>query len=200
MYDAVLFYSEMTGDRVELAQQIFDSELISHPYVLVTLHRAENTASMDKLNSILDALRLISNELPIIWPVHPRTSGKIRQFGLSIPQEGKRIFPIDPVGYLSMLKLLKNCQLVLTDSGGLQKEAYFFGKPCITMREETEWMELIECKHNALVGAQTDKIVKAFRTMVNRHHDFRPGLYGDGNASQKILAVLAKHFAEKSLA
>lgn len=154
-------------------------------FAICTVHRAENTDDKRRLASIFEALETISNEQQIVLPLHPRTKKMITQYSIDIP---KNIVITPPIGYLEMVWLLMNCELVLTDSGGLQKEAFFFQKPCITLRDETEWVELIEHKFNILTGANTEKIVSTF---CNREKlfskKFEVNLYGKGLAS-KIIA------------
>ncbi len=181
MYDAALFYSEhskipefMTG--------------IKEQYVLCTIHRAENTDVKEKLEGILRGLALIAGEMKVIVPVHPRTVKKMKEFGLEL--KNNNILFVDPVGYLEMIWLLKNCALVLTDSGGLQKEAYFFKKACVTLREETEWVELIETGFNILAGTNTDKMFNAFNQLKSSSLLKAPALYGDGQSATSILKEL----------
>jgi UDP-N-acetylglucosamine 2-epimerase (non-hydrolysing) len=153
-------------------------------YYLATIHRPENTDAFKKLKSIVDAFCVIEN---IVFPCHPRTEKLLKQFGLW-DRLTKKIKVIKPVGYLDMLMLEKNAKKILTDSGGVQKEAYIFGAPCITLRENTEWVETVEDGWNVLAGANKEKIVK----MAN---DFEPtneqrDVFGSGDASEKITKVL----------
>lgn len=174
MYDATLYYKS----KAKIVQTL---NVETENFILTTLHRAENTDNLDRLSSIINALRELTNDLDVILPLHPRTRAIIAKNGLDL---GK-IQPIDPVGYLEMIWLLENCKLVVTDSGGLQKEAFFFQKPCITTRDETEWVELVESGYNKLVGANTKKIVEACKTvkLPSRVKE----LYGDGNSGKKIV-------------
>ena len=153
---------------------------------MATIHRAENTDSLDNLTEIVNAINHLHNEvLPVVLRIHPRTRQLISQYGMVL-----NAHVIDPVGYLEMLWLLKNCRLVLTDSGGVQKEAFFFTKPCVTMREQTEWVELIENKVNVLTGADADKIVTEVLAMLDREIHDPHQLYGGGKASNKIVDSL----------
>jgi UDP-GlcNAc3NAcA epimerase len=157
-------------------------------FVLTTLHRAENTDDPVRLANIVDALNLIHSEcFPVVLPLHPRTRKLIEQQGLKL-----NVCLIEPVGYFEMVWLLSNCQLVLTDSGGVQKEAFFFGKACVTMRDQTEWLELVETGANELVGAETLKIINAVRSNFGREVKDPHQLYGGGNASQTIVNELVK--------
>jgi UDP-GlcNAc3NAcA epimerase len=124
-------------------------------FVLCTIHRAENTDSPERLGNIFKGLG--DSGETIILPLHPRTRGKIAEQGIKIPVN---VSVIDPVGYLEMVWLESHCKCVATDSGGVQKEAYFFGKPCVTLRDETEWVELVEVGANSLVGANEELIVE----------------------------------------
>lgn len=156
-------------------------------FILTTLHRAENTDDPERLSAIVEALNEIHRTIaPVVLPLHPRTRGVIAKLGLEL--EAK---VIDPVGYLEMIWLLQRSGLVLTDSGGVQKEAFFFGKACITMRDQTEWVELVECGANVLVGADRDAIVAAARSNKSRTIIDDNNLYGGGQAAARIAAYLA---------
>jgi len=149
---------------------------------LSTIHRAENTDDTDKLNNILSALNKIAKEKQVILPLHPRTKNIIEQGNYDVGN----LTIIDPIGYLNMIWLIDHCSLVMTDSGGLQKEAFFFAKPCITLREETEWIELVDNGFNVLVGADKDKIIDAYSNQ-NAALNYDLNLYGAGKASRAIL-------------
>lgn len=156
-------------------------------FALMTLHRAENTDSPERLSSIVSGIKLLSNDLPIIVPLHPRTKKALITQGLSL--EAPNVTVLDPVSYLEMMYLLDHCSLVITDSGGLQKEAYFFSKPCLTLRDETEWVELVDSGWNSLVGASSSGIVAAGKNADNTP-GVQPEFYGDGNASRSIVDIL----------
>ncbi len=178
MQDAAMFYSS----RSKAPGFALPGE-----FVLATIHRAENTDDPKRLTDIFTAFTLIAEKMPVILPLHPRTKKIIEASGMNIDK--KRIMIIDPVGYLEMVYLLQNCKLVMTDSGGLQKEAFFFAKPCITLRDETEWVELVENGFNTVVGADKEKIVKAFENQ-DYNIDFGVDLYGNGRASSVIVKAL----------
>jgi len=180
MQDAAMFYA----DKVEKPKEFNDSDL-STGFVLSTIHRAENTDSPDRLTSIVDAINKINKNTPVILPLHPRTRGKIKEYGLTLDAK-----VIEPVGYLEMLFLLKNCSLVVCDSGGLQKEAFFFNKPCITMRDETEWVELVDSGVNLLTGANSKNIVDAYKEANSIQVLDDGSLYGGGNASARIVKYI----------
>jgi UDP-N-acetylglucosamine 2-epimerase len=152
-------------------------------FVLVTIHRAENTDDGAKLSEIVAAVSGL--EEAVVWPVHPRTRKQMESAGLA---PGANVLAIDPVGYLDMLQLLQNARLVVTDSGGLQKEAYWLGVPCVTVRNETEWTETVEAGWNVLAGADRTRIGDAVRDLTPPAH--RPVLYGDGLAAPRIVKLL----------
>lgn len=159
-------------------------------FILCTIHRAENTDDPQRLKSIFDALNEIGEDKQIVLPLHPRT----RKILENLELDSQNIEVIDPVGYLDMVWLIDNCALVMTDSGGLQKEAFFFSKPCITLRDETEWVELVQHKFNVLVGADRNKILEAYsRTDELFSSDFDVDLYGGGNASENIIREIIKY-------
>ena len=176
MYDAYLHFSDFrkAPENLSLPKQ----------FGLVTLHRAENTDQPGTLNQIIEALNLIADHLPLLLPIHPRTFKIINHSKL--PPLHKSIHIIEPVSYLEIIFLLEKCQMVLTDSGGLQKEAYFAERPCITLRNETEWTELAEAGYNKVAGTQRESIIKAFNDFENNKPSFVSGLYGIGNAAATI--------------
>lgn len=162
------------------------SFVVPKKYILATIHRAENTDNIDKLQSIFNSLNRISKEIDIVLPIHPRTKQAIVKNNIHID-----FALFEPVGYLEMLYLLKNCKLVMTDSGGLQKEAFFFKKPCVTLRAETEWVELVENGFNIIAGCDAVKVYDSYIKMSNKEFDFNVNLYGDGNAAKVIVDNLA---------
>jgi UDP-GlcNAc3NAcA epimerase len=153
-------------------------------YLLATVHRSENTDDPARLEGILRAFNAI--EEPIVFPVHPRARKMIGAAGSRL---GSHVQLIDPVGYLDMVTLAGGARLSLTDSGGLQKEAYWLGTPCLTLREETEWVETVDAGWNTLVGSDTDRIVAAVRTTAPPAA--HPALYGDGAAAARCVERLA---------
>ncbi len=187
MYDAVLQFAEIAQKHSTILQKL---GLQSKGYLLATLHRPYNTDVPENLRSILAAFVEIKE--PIVLSVHPRTRQKITEFGLDNPQSkiGNLQF-IDPVGYLDMLVLEQNARLILTDSGGMQKEAYFFGVPCITLRPETEWVETVEAGWNVVVGSDRPLIVQKTRTMKTPPQSERQ-IFGDGRSSELIVETLDK--------
>jgi UDP-GlcNAc3NAcA epimerase len=153
--------------------------------VLATIHRQENTDSAENLQHIITGLNEINRQTPVVVPIHPRTRNILAQLNI-VPEFNL----IDPVGYFDMIMLLKSCELVITDSGGVQKEAFFFGKHCITLREQTEWVELVEKGFNMLVGSDSIKLKNAFETFKTKQSDFSINLYGKGQASKIIAETL----------
>ncbi|HTR39639.1 MAG TPA: UDP-N-acetylglucosamine 2-epimerase (non-hydrolyzing) [Bryobacteraceae bacterium] len=152
-------------------------------YLLATVHRSENTDDLSKLSRILSALNSLDE--PVVFPVHPRTRKAITRVDCQLKSH---VQLIDPLGYLDMVGLAESATLVLTDSGGLQKEAYWLGVPCLTLREETEWVETVEAGWNTLVGSNSEKIVQAVRSVVPAAS--RPSLYGDGCAAARCVRWL----------
>lgn len=187
MYDASIYYRKIAKPTVPIRSLI---NQLDDKFYLATIHRAENTDDPVKLGNIMSALQKISQTKAVVLPLHPRTRQQ-----LEIHSYGSQFHIIEPVGYFDMIFLLSNCSGVFTDSGGLQKEAYFFKKPCITLREETEWIELIHHQVNTLVGADIEKILRAEKNinMMTYERDYSNFLYGDGMASEKIIEILTKH-------
>lgn len=175
MYDASLYYRKFAKKpNIE----------INNDVILCTIHRAENTDDPQRLSSIFEALREISKFKEVVLPIHPRTKKRIREF--SIDTTGIKI--IEPVSYLENMWLLENCEMVITDSGGLQKEAFFFKKPCIILREETEWIELVENGYSVLAGTDVHMILKSLN--FNFTTDYVNNPYGSGNAGILIIESL----------
>lgn len=183
MYDAALFYRKQATARRHLADLL---ERYHDNFYLATVHRQENTDNQCCLKSIWKALEEIARRVPLILPLHPRTRKYLKEAGL----KAQWITVIEPVSYLEMMSLLNGCKAVFTDSGGLQKEAYFFHKPCITLREETEWTELVEHGYNCLVGSDAEGIISAEQKLFSQDRDYSTLLYGDGRAGEKIVKIL----------
>jgi UDP-GlcNAc3NAcA epimerase len=193
MYDAILQFAEIARQRSTILQ---DLGLKPKGYLLATVHRPYNTDVPENLRNILAAFAEI--EEPIIFPIHPRTRKMIVEFGLNNPKSETRAEPsrsirnpkfIDPVGYLDMLVLEQNARLILTDSGGMQKEAYFFGVPCVTLRPETEWVETLIEGWNVVVGANRLQIMSAVSGN-DWPQGTPPAVFGDGRAAHRIVTRL----------
>jgi len=180
MYDAINLFK---GRAKEVSNIIEKLDLEPNSYILSTIHRAENTNSIERLTSIINALSESSEK--ILLPLHPRTKKFITEYGLKI---GNNIQVIDPVGYLETILLEENSKKIVTDSGGIQKEAYFFNKPCITMRDETEWVETVDNGWNVIVGSNYNKILDAIE---NFNPVGTPALaFGNGDASSNIIKII----------
>lgn len=187
MYDAALFYSRMGQHDV-----VRSLGLRQGGYFLATIHRQENVDDPQRLETIVRALSRCARELPVVLPIHPRTRKKLAATGLEQLVDSQQLRLIDPVGYLEMVQLEQHARTILTDSGGVQKEAYFFGVPCVTIRHETEWVELVECGANRLAPPECEQtIVDAALAAAADTRKPAPGLYGEGNSAQAIARRLA---------
>lgn len=180
MLDAVLLFQER-AEQVSLYPECLS--LGPKEYYLTTIHRPENTDNRDNLAAIMGALDRLDRA--VVMPLHPRTRKMLAELGITV---GKNIHVIDPLGYLDMLRLARHASCILTDSGGLQKEAYYLNVPCVTMRGETEWVETVEAGWNIVTGPHPDKISTAVATLNNCNLP-HPTLYGDGTAAEKIVAL-----------
>lgn len=177
MLDAARYYEKSLDDRPS------NLRLPDEKYILATLHREENVSDPVRLKALIDALNAVHESVaPVVMPIHPGSARRIASGNLSV-----KFKMIDPVGYFDMIRLIKRSRMVVTDSGGLQKEAFFFGKYCVTMRDETEWIELVENNVNYLVGANTERLIDAVRSVGARTFPQGLGLYGDGRAGEKIV-------------
>ncbi len=184
MYDAFLEMSKKSHTNLNREIELNRNE----PFVLATIHRQENTDKMKNLRSIVKGLNQINKTTRIVMPLHPRTKKKITEFGFTLDFKC-----IPPVGYISMVRLLRNCEMVITDSGGLQKEAYFSKKYCITVRPETEWVELVQGGFNRLSSPHEDDLLSAFQARAEKKKEFSSGIYGEGNAGQSIVNSLINY-------
>lgn len=182
MLDAAMHYSKTATSQSNRAQEITKGLTT---FYLATLHRAENTDNLTRLGNIVEAFNTLHRHTPVVVPLHPRTKLAIDQYELNL-----ECIVTEPVGYFDMIYLLSNCQLVLTDSGGLQKEAFFFKKPCVTLREETEWTELTANGFNELAGANRQRILESVNGFAMTDLDWDMNLYGDGNAGGKIVDAI----------
>lgn len=180
MLDGILHFSEIAENKSDIVNKL---RLTPLEYILVTIHRAENTDSIDRLKNIISALNECGER--IVLPIHPRTKKFIENYGLKL---NDNITVIEPVGFLDVIHLERNSKKIVTDSGGMQKEAFFMDKPCITMRDETEWVETVKNGWNVIVGADKGKILESIKNFEPQSE--RLNYFGDGNAAQKILKVL----------
>jgi len=196
MFDVAL----RNGGKVSAAGGILQRlRLAPGGYVLTTVHRAENTDRPERLAAIADALEMTGRDLPVVWPLHPRTREALRKSG-RLASLGKSVALIEPVGYLEMVQLEKHAGVIATDSGGVQKEAFFHGVPCVTLRDETEWVELVESGWNRLAPpADASSMKRAIAgALGSRGEDIAP--YGDGNAAGKIVDRLENGLMGKTTA
>lgn len=184
MFDVALYYRERARAH---SKALTKFGLNPSQFALATCHRAENTDDLQRLKGIVFALAEISNTLPVILPLHPRTRALLATNNLE-GQLGK-VKVVEPLPFLDMVALEQDAKVILTDSGGVQKEACFYGVPCITLRDETEWVETVEMGWNHLVGADTQKIHSAYATIAPPQSG-APTVYGDGNAAEKIIQIL----------
>jgi UDP-GlcNAc3NAcA epimerase len=195
MYDNSLYFSAISDQKSTILNQF---ELKASDYVLCTIHRDSNTDEHVNINSIFKALNDLQEKsgLTIVLPIHPRTKGKmnelleeeLKQKTLSNP----KIKIIPPAGFLDIIALEKNARIIVTDSGGLQKEAFFFEKPCVILREQTEWVEIVENGNAILTGANYSKIMLAFEKLMNQHEFSYPSFYGNGKAAEFICTKICE--------
>lgn len=182
MYDAILHVREQ-ANRVSSIHD--DLDLKPSEYILATVHRTGNTSNASRLAAIVEGLATAS--LPVVFPVHPRTEAALKDYGLWETARD-RLTIINPVGYLDFVRLLDGAALVATDSGGIQREAFYLDTMCITLRDETEWVETIDCGWNTLVGADSDRISRALVPV--EPSQSKPQLYGNGRAAERVAEVI----------
>ncbi len=189
MYDAALYYSDLAEKRRHLLAEL---DLPVGEYVLATIHRAENTDDRVRLAAIVGGLSEVASRSRVVLPLHPRTRKALDDWGIS-HAESPGLEVIEPVGYLEMIVLEKHARLIVTDSGGVQKEAFFHQIPCVTLRDESEWVELIEQGYNRLVPpVDRESVAKALEEALNceRRPDWSARLYGEGQAGAQIVRHL----------
>ena len=179
MYDAALFYGQKAEKMPEIMAQIPEK------YILCTIHRAGNTDNIEHLKSILSALEEINQHIKILLPLHPRTKTILEREKIRTT-----ISIVAPVGYLEMIQLTKNCEMVITDSGGLQKEASFWGKHCIILSESTPWVELVDNGYALLAGADTQTIINSWKAFAGKTISNKSQLYGNGTCAKQIIEKL----------
>lgn len=188
MQDAALFYKEKSDKVSNILSKL---GLEKNNFILGTIHRAENTDDLTRLTAIVEALNEVNKTTRVVVPLHPRTSKILNDKNITAA-----FTIIEPVGYFDMLQLIAHSRLVMTDSGGLQKEAYFFNKYCITLRDETEWVELINNGYNTLAGADKAKIITTAQEYINKPFVKREELYGGGIAAHNMCEHL-KNYHQK---
>lgn len=186
MYDAFLNFKDKTN-QCDIIDKL---GLIDKEYAILTTHRAENVDDPSKLKRMLQAIQ--KAEMPIIFPIHPRTKNRLDENGISL--NGTNIRPIDPVGYIDMLALLRHAKIAVTDSGGLQKEAFWSKTPCVTIRDRTEWTETVDLGVNFITDVDPPRITQALKYIQDNYSEikgrFTSNPFGEGNASQKIVKIL----------
>lgn len=180
MYDEVLYFKELANKKIDILEKL---NLNKERYILTTVHRAENTDDPNRLRSIISALN--ESKIRTIFSMHPRTKKYIKEYGIKLEDN---ITVIEPVGYLEMINLEMNADKIVTDSGGVQKEAFFMKKPCITMRDETEWVETVQNGWNVIVGADKNKILNSVLNFYPKVK--QDDIFGDGKAADKILKII----------
>lgn len=189
MYDNSLYFSAMSEQKSKILEEL---EISTNEFILCTIHRDTNTDDQSNLNAIFRALLRIqkTTNLKIVLPLHPRTKEKLNSHLdenlLTEINQNKNFKIIPPTGFLDIISLEKNARLIITDSGGLQKEAFFFQKPCVILREQTEWIEIVENGNALIAGANELKIISSVETLIKKTDYTYPNLYGDGNAANFI--------------
>jgi len=191
MYDNSLHFVDLASKKSNI---LVENGLVESKYILATIHRDHNTDIPENLKSIFEALVTISKQLKVVLPLHPRTEKMLhatehKKLLMKI-NESKNLFLIPPVSFLDMIQLEKNSSLIITDSGGVQKESYFFNKPCIVLRPETEWVEILDTGKAKLVSADNNKILTAFDNLINMEQSEFPKIFGDGKAAEFICETL----------
>jgi UDP-GlcNAc3NAcA epimerase len=196
MYDNSLFFSEIADQRTGVISKY---KLQKNKFILATIHRNNNTDEPERLNALFSSLNKISlsENLDVILPLHPRTA-KLLETNLNPDllkaiRSNSKFHIAPPASFLEMIALEKNCKIVMTDSGGVQKEAFYFEKPCVILRPETEWIELVECGTALIADANEAKIIDSYKTLTSKTNMQFPKLYGDGKASEFICGEMVKH-------
>lgn len=198
MFDNSLYFSEVADEKTTI---ISKNNLYKNNFILATIHRNNNTDEPARLNALFNALYKISeaNHLDVLLPLHPRTA-KLLEFNLEAElhqkiKASKHFKIIPPVSFLEMIALEKNCKIVMTDSGGVQKEAFYFEKPCVILRTETEWVELVECGAAMIADADERKIMEAYKTLTSKTNMQFPKIYGDGKAAEFICEEMLENLS-----
>ena len=194
MYDNSLHFSTIADQKTDILQRL---ELTEKPFVLATLHRDSNTDDKERLTNILDAVITLSHEIAVVLPMHPRTHKMTEQLiddeRLYRLYHSENIKITEPVSFLEMIQLEKHACLVMTDSGGVQKESYFFRKPCAILRPETEWVEIVETGAATLVDADKERILQTCRQYLQQPPVDFPEIFGDGHAAEFILEKMLEN-------
>ena len=197
MYDNSLYFASIASKHSDILSKL---NIEQGNFILGTIHRDNNTDEAERLNAIFRGIASIANEerIPVILPLHPRTSKALKNNLDADLQNDIEANPyiriIEPASFFDMIMLEEHCKIILTDSGGVQKEAYFNKKPCIILRPETEWVEIVEQGLGILADADEENIVNAYKTLINKTDINYPQIFGDGNAAEFICQELVKHF------
>ena len=193
MYDNSLYYATLAASRSDIIQRM---DLQHDGYVLATIHRDYNTDNALRLTAIFRALLSIAHQVKVVLPLHPRTAKLLEQNVDSqvcqALKSNENILIVPPATFFEIIELERHAQVVLTDSGGVQKEAFFYGRPCVILRPETEWVEIVDHGAGLLADADTERITAAYNTLAGRHVDFPP-LFGDGHAAEHILQEIINY-------
>ena len=187
MYDAALFYAERAMARSTILDRL---GVNPGQYVLATLHRAENTDDPERLRAILRGLRCVVRERPVVLPLHPRTRAAIGRLGM-LDEIARALIVCEPLGYLDMVRLERQAAVIATDSGGVQKEAFFYRVPCVVFRQETEWVELVEIGAARLVGAEAERIQAAILVNPPKVGEAASAFFGEGGSGRNIATALS---------
>lgn len=188
MYDNSMYFSAMADVQSDIIERL---GLRYRRFVLATIHRPANTDNPENLKSILRALSDIAAKgMDVVLPLHPRTKKRIEDLGLKIADF--RLKVIEPASFFEIIRLEKNAAIVMTDSGGVQKEAFFYGTPCVILRPETEWVEIVDAGAGIIADADYERIMAAYEQLVNKPVQF-PALFGDGHASEKIISEIINY-------
>lgn len=197
MYDNSLYFSTLSAEKTDIIQRL---GLSGKPFVLSTIHRDSNTDNPQRLTTIFESIIKVSEETIVVLPLHPRTA-KLLKTNLSADNQEKlfnseNIIITPPVSFLEMIELERNAKLIMTDSGGVQKESYFFKKPCIILRPETEWIEIVKTGSAVLVDADADRIMNAWKHFKTCTSNEFPPIFGDGHAAEFMLEQMSRSVAK----
>lgn len=198
MYDNSLYFSDVAEERTDILKK---HKLVSGQFILATIHRNNNTDDPVRLNDLFEALYdiCVNEKLDVVLPLHPRTAKmletNLRPDLLKNIRANAQFKILPPASFLEMIALEKNCRIVMTDSGGVQKEAFYFEKPCVILRPETEWIELVECGTAIIADADKKKILSAYHRLTGRTDMKFPKLYGDGKAAEFICSEILEHLS-----
>lgn len=192
MYDNSMYFSAIADTKSDIIERL---GLKPKQFVLATIHRPANTDNPENLHSIFRALNDIAeqHQIDVVLPLHPRTKKRLEVSGLEV--SGKNLHIIEPASFFEIIRLEKNAAIVMTDSGGVQKEAFFYGTPCVILRPETEWVEIVEAGAGIIADADYDRIIAAYEALVNKPVHFPP-LFGDAHASEKIIEEIMDYLSE----